>query len=277
MLTIILALTAAIFTWFAVFYGIEGRHWGWASSAAIAALLVVAAPIIYIVRKKMEVIITAVQGQIVAGQEKLRRKIMAMQNRMQGGGKLQAQIEKEQADDIREAVKYLDLLKPLQKWNPLTKVQYNTFKGQLLFQIKDFEEAEPLLEKALVLEPITLAMQMVTVYKRGDFKKLEKMFWKGTGRFKDEQGTLIYALYSWILVKENRISDAVSILDEGKKKCESDVLKQNWEHLVNNRVRRFSNAGLGEQWYALFLEKPVQPKMRAQQAFGGRPSRAGFR
>ena len=105
---------------------------------------------------------------------------MALQNKMQSGPKFQAQIEKEQADSIREAIKMLDDLKPIQKWNLLVLRQYNTFKGQMLFQIKAFEEASPLLDKALVLDPLTLAMQMVLMYKKGDVKKLEK-FYKGQG------------------------------------------------------------------------------------------------
>ncbi len=277
MLTIILAFLAATLAWCGVYYGFEGRHWGWATLASFAGFVAVALPITWLIRKRMELIFNAVQAKIIASQEQLRRKVMALQNKMQSGPKFQAQIEKEQADSIREAIKLLDDLKPIQKWNLLVLRQYNTFKGQMLFQIKDFEEAGPLLEKALVLEPLTMAMQMVLMYKKGDMKKLEKTFYKGTGRFKDEKGTLLYALYSWVLVAEDRISDAVAILDEGKKKCESEVLAQNWEHLVNGRTKRFSNAPLGEQWYTLYLENPPQQKMKAQTAFGGRVSRGGFR
>lgn len=277
MLTIILAFLAATLTWSGVYYGFEGRHWGWATLAGFAGFIAVALPITWLIRKRMEMIFNAVQGKIISSQEQLRRKILALQNKMQSGPKFQAQIEKEQADSIREAIKMLDELKPIQKWNLLVLRQYNTFKGQMLFQIKDFEEAAPLLDKALVLEPLTLAMQMVLMYKKGDVKKLEKAFYKGTGRFKDEKGTLLYALYSWVLVAENRISEAVAILDEGRKKCESEVLQQNWDHLVNGRTKRFSNAALGEQWYALYLENLPQQKMKAQTAFGGKISRGGFR
>ena len=277
MLTIILAFLAATLTWRGDYYGFEGRQWGWATLAGFAGFIAVALPITWLIRKRMEMIFNAVQGKIISSQEQLRRKILALQNKMQSGPKFQAQIEKEQADSIREAIKMLDELKPIQKWNLLVLRQYNTFKGQMLFQIKDFEEAAPLLDKALVLEPLTLAMQMVLMYKKGDVKKLEKAFYKGTGRFKDEKGTLLYALYSWVLVAENRISEAVAILDEGRKKCESEVLQQNWDHLVNGRTKRFSNAALGEQWYALYLENPPQQKMKAQTAFGGKISRGGFR
>ena len=173
----------------------------------------------------MELIFNAVQAQIIASQEQLRRKVMALQNKMQSGPKFQAQIEKEQADSIREAIAILDDLKPVQKWNLLVLRQCNTFKGQMLFQIKDFESAAPLLDKALVLEPLTLAMQMVLMYKKGDLKKLEKAFYKGTARFKDEKGTLLYALYSWILVAEDRISKRWPSLMRTQK-CESEILKR---------------------------------------------------
>ncbi len=277
MLTIILAFLAAILAWCGIYYGFDGNHWGWATLGGIAGFLAVALPINWIIRKRMEIIFNAVQARIIASQEQLRRKVMVMQNKMQGGVRLQAQIEKEQADSIREAIKLLDDIKPIQKWNLLALRQYNTFKGQMLFQIKDFNAAAPLLQKALVLEPLTLAMQMVLMYKKGDMEQLEKAFYKGTGRFKDEKGTLLYGLYSWILVAKDRVSEAVAILDEGRKKCESEVLQQNWEHLANGRSKRFSNAGLGEQWYALYLENPPQQKIKAQAQFGGRASRGGFR
>lgn len=277
MLTIILAFLAAILAWCGIYYGFDGNHWGWASLAGVAAFLAVALPINLVIRKRMERIFNAVQSKIIASQEQLRRKVLALQNKMQSGPRFQAQIEKEQAESIREAIKLLEDLKPIQKWNLLAMRQYNTFKGQMLFQIKDFNAATPLLQKALVLEPMTMAMQMVLMYKNGDMEKLEKAFYKGTGRFKDEKGTLIYALYSWILLAENRVSEAVAILDEGRKKCESEVLQKNWDHLANGRSKRFSNAALGEQWYALYLENPPQQKARVQTPFGGKASRGGFR
>jgi hypothetical protein len=46
------------------------------------------------------------------------------------------------------------------------------------------------------------------------------------------------------------------------------VLKQNWDHLVNGRIKRFSNAGLGEQWYALQLETPKQQRIIQQGGYG---------
>jgi hypothetical protein len=122
------------------------------------------------------------------------------------------------------------------------------------------------------MDPVTLAMKMARQYQNRDMDALKKAFKKGVKRFKDEKGVLIYALYTWILVQEERIDDAVAILDDAKEKTEDETLRTNWEHLANGRVRRFSNAGLGEQWYALHLEAPKPVKVR-QQRFGGKMRR----
>ena len=121
------------------------------------------------------------------------------------------------------------------------------------------------------MDPLILAMKMVRKYKKGDLVEVEKMYNKGIKRFKGDKTTLIYALYSWILVKENKLEEAVVVLDEGKKKTENEVLKANWEHVANNRIKRFSNAGLGDNWYVLALEDVKPIKQRAQLPFGGSP------
>jgi tetratricopeptide (TPR) repeat protein len=276
-ITLILALGCAILAWCGIYFSFDSRPWGWASTAAIAAFLAASAPITLMVRKRMERIFLAVQTKILGSQEQLRRKVLALQHKMQSGAKFQSRIEKEQAESIREAIELLEPVKDLQKWNLLAMRQYNTFKGQLLFQIRDFDAARPLLAKALVVEPLTAAMQMVLMYKNEEMKELEKTFYKGTGRFKDEKGSLLYGLYSWILLKENRLDEAIAILDEGRKKCENPVLERNWEHLVNGRSKRFSNADLGEQWFALHLESMPQQRVRPQDQFGGKIRRGGFR
>ena len=56
------------------------------------------------------------------------------------------------------------------------------------------------------------------------------------------------------------MKSALEVLTEAKDKTESDVMSRNWQHVSNNKVHLFSNAGLGEQWYALGLENPPQQK-----------------
>jgi len=218
------------------------------------------------IKKRLEAIFTQVQKNVAALQDQLRRKINLMQNKMMmGGGKgLQQQLEKEQAEGIREALKTLDAVVPLQKWNLLALRQTNTLRAQLYYQIKDFDKADACLAKCLIMDPLTLTMRMARQHVHGERKALAKTFRKGLKRYKDENAVMLYALYSWILVKEQKIDEAVALLSEAKDKTENEVLRTNWEHLANGRVRHFSNAGLGDQWYALHLEtpKPVKVKQR---------------
>lgn len=270
MLTLVLSFLTGVVLWFSLSLAWPG-HWVWNSVLGVLGFIGVSVLINLRIRKLLEAIFNEVQQSIMETQERLKRKVAILQNKMQGGPKLQAIIEKEQAESIREAITLLDKVEPLKKWNMLAVRQANTLRGQLLFQIKDFAAADPFLDKAMVLDPLTLAMQMTRWYKRGKMDEVSKAFKKGVKRFKDDKATLIYALYSWILVAEGREEEAVVVLDEGKTKTENETLKQNWEHLVNKRSKRFSNAGLGEQWYALFLEQPKMQYVKTQAPFGGGP------
>jgi len=98
---------------------------------------------------------------------------------------------------------------------------------------------------------------------------IEKVFKKHTARLRYGQGALLYGLYAWILVQKNELDGAHKVLIQACEKMENDTLKRNREHLANNRVGHFSNAGLGDEWYALHLE---QPKVKMQrQRYSDRP------
>ena len=88
------------------------------------------------------------------------------------------------------------------------------------------------------------------------------MYLEGVARLKYNQNVLLAAAWSWILVKRGDVDGAFKALNAALKNSDNETLKANREHLANNRVAHFSNAGLGDQWYALHLE---EPKMRARQ------------
>jgi len=197
------------------------------------------------------------------GDAVLRRKINQLQNKLSGGGKgLQKQLEKEQIDTVHQALTVLDRARPFYRWGLFVERQTNTKRAELHYQIKEFDEADKYFRKSLVLHPVTLAMKMTRLYQEGDWKAFEKAFRKGVRSYRDEHAVVLYALYSWALVQENRVDDAIQVLAKAKDETEDEVLKTNWEHLVNGRVRRFSNAGLGDDWYRLHLEAPKPVKMR---------------
>ena len=277
MLTLILMLVAATVAAVFSYTAGDGGHWGWAILAFLGGALAVAIPLNIWMRKKLNAIFNRVQQSLMEANSALQRKAQAMQQRGMGGPSLLAKFEKEQADAVRNVLPLLDEVNPLKKWNVMASKQADMLRGQLLFQIRDYDAARPLLSGTmLVADPALHCMQMVLHY-RSDNKetaKLDAMFKKGVSRFKYDRATLIYALYSWILVRQNRITEAVTILDEGKKKTENPVIIQNWQHLANNHTAKFSNAGLGDQWYMLGLEQPSPVRQRQQMPFGGgRPGR----
>lgn len=278
LLFVIMFLAAAVAAFFTYTAG-EGGHWGWAIVAALGAALGATLPISWWVKKRIEAIFNRIQEMLLRDQKTMQRKVAALQNKGIGGQKVIDQLEKEQEVSVRAALAPLEELKPYQKWNPLVKKQADMLRGQLLFQIKDYDAARPCLQNAMVLDPTVACMQMILHWKQNpeETKELDKMFNKGVGRFKYDKGTLIYALYSWILVKQNRLNEAVATLAEGKTKTEDPVIAQNWDHLANNHLKRFSFAGLGERWYALGLETPQPVRQQQQAPFGGRVSRKGFR
>ena len=60
------------------------------------------------------------------------------------------------------------------------------------------------------------------------------------------------------------IEAAHKVLVRACEKMENEVIKANRDHLANNRVSQFSNAGLADEWYALGLEQP-RVKMQRQR------------
>ncbi len=265
MLTFILAIISG------AAFGYCGKVWfntAWAYvPMTILGFLAVVVPINLWLKKRLESIFFGVQGMIQQNQAKLQRQVQQMQGRMMGSPKgLQKRLEKDQAVVMREAIKQLDQVEPLQKWNPLAKKQANTMKGQLYYQIREFEEAGKFLAKSLAADPLTVAMRMALAYKQNDNEKLDKLYKKFKKKFKGDQGVIIHATYSWALVKQGREDEALEVLANVTEKNDSELLKNNWEHLANGRVRNFSNAGLGDMWYALHLEAPKAA--RAKQRSG---------
>lgn len=267
MISIVLSVVAAFAT-----TGILCQTWPghvvWSIIFGVLAFLVVTLVINLILKKKLEVAFGVVQKHMLDKQEYLSRKVRTIG--MRATPKFQQEIENEQAQAIREAIVLLDGLKPFEKWNFMVRRQTDTLRAQFHYQLREFAEADKYFAHALLMDPMILAMQMVRHYKNGKMDQVESCFKKGLRRFKDDKAVLIFALYSWILVKENRIDEAIQILNQAKTKAENDILKQNWDNLVNGRLKSFSNSGLGEQWYALLLETPKQRRIQAPQAFGGR-------
>jgi len=245
-----------------------GGPWWSASGATVGFVLPVVLLNLWL-KKQLEKVFLGVQNLLQGTQDTLRRKVNLMQNQFAGSPKaLQKLVEQHQEGSIREAIKLLENARPLYKWNLLAERQTNTLRAQLHYQLGEYEAADRYLAKCFILVPVSQAMQLARMHMNGAKPELlDKAFKKALKKYKYDKGVILYALYSWILVKQERVDDAVKLLAEIKDKAENETLRQNWEHLANGRLRSFSNAGLGEQWYALRLETP-KPVKAKQQRFG---------
>ncbi|MFW5996722.1 MAG: hypothetical protein ACOCQP_01790 [Lentisphaeria bacterium] len=265
MITILLGIIAAGLGYLAGDFFLESYVWG--LTFAVAGFAIINIPLNLLIKRRLQKLFTGIQSQIQQQQNQIQQRMNQLQN--QGGGSakgMQKQMEKKQTQAIKDALAQLEDSGHLAKWNFLAGKQLDTLKGQLAFQIQNFEQADKYLDNAMNSDPMTVGMKMVRAYKHADWDKLRKLYKKGRRRFKDENSILIYALYSWILVKENMIDEAIEVLVKGKDDTESEVLANNWNYLVNGQVRKFSNAGLGDNWYALQLERPKAGKTRQRKS-----------
>lgn len=267
MLTILISIICAgVAGYYTCISGEEAPHYVLAGFAAFGAFLVPFFLLNLWIRKKMMNVMTDIQTDILEAQGNIQKKANFFQSRGQVGPKYQAQLEQEMAAAIRANIDKLTLIENLKWWNILAKKQADTIRGQFLFQIKDYKAAAPCLDKAIITEPILAAMQMVIYYKNNETAKLEKAFQKGVLRFRYEKGLIIYALYSWILVKAKKYDEAMKVLTEAKGKMDNPVIAANCAALANNKPQLFNNGPLGDIWYALNLEVPNMQRVNPRHS-----------
>ncbi len=244
------------------------EHWAWISLLGLVGFIGTVVPLNLWIKKKMEAVFARMQKVLLDSRDQLYRNMNQMQKGFSGSPKaIQALLEKKQGASIQEALAVLDDIRPLQKWNLLAERQANTVRAQLYFQLKDFANADRYLKKCFILDPFTTAIRLVRLYETNTAPaKLDKAFTKALARFKkSKDAPILYALYSWILVKKDRVQEAMELLSTAKDTTGNEFLKANWEHLANGRVRQFSNSGFAETWYALHLETPKMKQERRQQ------------
>ena len=161
-----------------------------------------------------------IQNIIMAGQEKLNRKIQFFQQKPQGGMKtMQKILEKDQHIFIREALSATKYLEPLFYWNILLRKQVNTMRMQFYYQLKEFVEVDKLIPKSMYMEPMSIAMKMARQYKNND-QGYKKTFKRKIRKYKGDNAALLYSVYAWMLVKNSKIEEAIKA-----KKLENDSME----------------------------------------------------
>ncbi|MBO5723872.1 MAG: hypothetical protein J6S58_03505 [Lentisphaeria bacterium] len=210
--------------------------------------------------------IKKVNARIQQVMEEVQHKLMLKQNqfmrRPQGSPKAMMQaLEKDQAAGLRLALDACEGFTPFFRWSPLLDRQAATMKMAFHYQLREFDKVDEYMKKCLFFDPQSVCMKLARMYVNKD-PSLDKFFKKKCSSYKEPACILPYALYSWILVKQERYEEALRVLVEAKKKTDNEVIVHNWELLANKKYKNFSNAGLAESWYALGLE---EPKIQKQQ------------
>ena len=245
--------------------------WGWAVTWGILIFLAGQAACGFILHKKVKASMGEVQNILAAAQKRLQGKVKQWQEKQQmrpgsvDPKQAQAEMNREMNTAVKDALEASKGMERFINWVPLMKRQIATLRIQLYWMIKDFKRVDELMPQALLVDPMMSAIKLARMHMLERYDGMEKLFRKATLRLRYGQGALLYALYSWILVQRKDYDAAHKILIQANEKMENPIIKANKEALANNKIKSFSNAGFGDQWYALHLE---EPKMRVQ-----RPSR----
>ena len=178
----------------------------------------------------------------------------------------QKQIE---SGKVPLALKTLEALLPMSRWQVLLKGQIYAQLGSLCFSSGDQTRALEYLQKS---SPRISDSQMVLAalhYKRGEFDSATRVL--DTAIRYNKKQMLLYSVYAYLLVKEGEKDKAIAQLMRALKvEKDNDSAKENLLRLQNGK--RLNMKRFGMAWYALQLEKP--PASMGQQSG---TARRGFR
>ena len=273
MLTLFLSVLGMIGLWVGFHFGLQLGN-GWSVTLAVLSGLGFQVGASLLIRKKITALMAGIQARITERTNVLRRKYEQLGSRGGNVRFLMDQARRDQDAMMAEALETTRKMDPYCKWSFLLDRQINAIRLQFLYQLKKFDDVDKLLPKAMLGDPVLVCMKMCRQYKLGQEAELKKTYDKYRKKFKHD-GALIYATYSWMLLRKKQTETALKVLIDGKEATDDEVLTANWEHVANGRLGSFSNAGLGETWYALLLEEPRQPKPTVvrQTRPGGNPWR----
>ncbi|MCK4563655.1 MAG: hypothetical protein KAU94_03140 [Verrucomicrobia bacterium] len=231
----------------------------------------------WLVRKKITAIQNELQEIMKGGQQRMNRKVQQFQSKPNGNIKLiQRQIEADQKVIYKKGLDFTQRLEPFKKWSLLMGRQIATMRLQFLYQLKEFGQVDEIFATGgmfkgpMMMEPMMVAMKMARQYKNHDVAGAEKTFKRRVKWFRGDRGTLLYGLMTWILVKEGESEKARKLLIKAKDATGNETFTFNWERLSNDKAKSFSNEGLGEEWYGLYLENPPTPKQQRVRGNKGR-------
>ncbi len=272
MYSILISLVVATAVFIGFWQG-DVSHWAWSILWALLALAGTMVSINLILRKRIMAIMSEMQAMLMDGQKQIQARMNVYQNKPVGDPKrVMAEMEKFQKKLLTQALEHTAKLEPFRKWTPLFGRQLNTTRMQIHYQMQEFKKVDELMPKCLIMDPMSACMKIARQFtNKVSVEEIEKTFQKAKTRLKYNQSALLYALMAWIYVKNEMPEKAHTLLIKGCDDNENETLKRNKERLANNKVREFSNANFGDEWFALFLEQPKIQTRRQMPRMDGRP------
>jgi len=153
------------------------------------------------------------------------------------------------------------------QWQVYVKQQILSQIGSILYMKRDFNEAQPYLEKGFVRNWVSMAMLGISYMKKNKTNKMIQTFDKAVSGSAKEP--MIYALYAFCLDKSGERQKAVAILEKGLKKTANDErLQENIELLKAGKKMKMK--GFGDMWYQFHLEKQGSLIKKQTKAMTGR-------
>ncbi|MEA4862031.1 MAG: hypothetical protein AB7F40_01575 [Victivallaceae bacterium] len=242
-------------------------NWGWSFCWGVITMFVLQMASGFFIRKQVMKAQVEIQKMMAETQAKLARRIEMFQRRPGGNVKLmQQEMQEEQYSAIRKSLYKLNELNRYVWWSPMLEKQLNTSRMVMYYQLKEFDKADNMMKSAIMVTGQAIAMKMARMYKRND-PGLDKFFAKKSKRLKGDDAVLIYSLYAWIKLKQDDPKSALDALNRSLKKSDNKLLLENRDRIANGKLKQFSNALLGDAWYALYLEEPKVHQQRMERRF----------
>ena len=268
MLTLIIAIAVAGGTLSAAYFAAD-IGLGWSIFFGILGFGAFQGVFGYLMQKRVKRDMARVQQILMNGQKQLQQKMERWRIRPPGSiAEAQRQVAADTKVFVTEAIAETEVLRKYRLWVPMMERQIATAKLQLSWMIKDFKTVDRLMPKAILMDPTMVAIKMARLYMTGgDMKEIAKLYEKGVRRVRYNGNVLLAAAMSWMQVQKGDVDGAFKTLTEALKKSDDATLKQNHEHLMNNRVAHFNNSGIGDQWYSLLLEEPKVKMQRPRSVY----------
>ena len=240
---------------------------GWSIFWGIIFMLAIQLAAGLFIRREVNRVNRKIQNEMTEMQRKLNRKMEAFQRRP--GASVKA-MQEELIHDQHVAIRHsLDMLNELNKYvwfNYLLDRQLNTMRVVMLFQLKEFDKVDKIMPKAMMITAQAIAIKMTRMFKNND-PKLDDFFRKKSRKLKGDDAVLIFSLYAWIKIHQDDAKSALDALNLAMTKCDHPVITANRDRIANGKIKQFSNAQLGDAWYALYLEEPKIKQQRMERRF----------